>query len=517
MNFLYYLITIGYGNLGSNIQGLSMFMLSTLKVNILEYIILFFVSKVLILFLISCIIFYLAVAFNNSSETIIGIILLTLISFVVYKEIEVNASINLLKYFNLISLININNAYHIYGNLQLGSLLFEKSKILLLLQIIFVILFIFLSIFKYMRSMSIKTKDNVLLSKISNIKIFKKFQINSVFGIEAYKLLFTNKALIIILFFALFLGINYKNGNFNLSSNELFYKSYMEVLEGELTPEKEMIIENSRKEYEDALEQISKIDDLIASGELGIMEGSFAKMPYEDIIATRDIFARVEEKYEYIKTHDEAKFVYDTGYNKIFRLDNKINESDIYLIVVTIVALTGLFVMEYKTGFIHILNATKKGRKITARKKVFASILVGTILYLISIIPEVLSIYKVYGLNSLSSSIISIPYFEALPSRVTILMFLILFYIARYISYIMIILIILYIALKLKNQVFAFITSSSILLLPFLLIALKFIDSCFFPFINLSWIIGSISRIIFIPIIVIIAIFLYNRILKRLE
>ena len=517
MNFLYYFITIGYGNLGATIQSLPMFMLSTIKINVLEYMLLFFTSKILVMFLISCIILYLAVKFNNSSETIMGIVFILLISFLIYKGDYVNSNINLLKSFNLISLVDVNNAYNIYGNLQLGNLLFEKTKTLLILQIIFVILFISLSVIKYVRSMSITTKENILLSKISNIKILKKFQINSIFGFECYKLLFESKALIIILLFGLFLGYNYKNQNFNLSSSELFYKSYMEVLEGNLTPEKELIIENSRKEYENAREQINKIDSLALNGELSIQESNYAKMPYEDILATENIFERTLERYEYIKEHPSAKFVYDTGYNKLFRIDSKMVETDIYLIIVTILSVIGLFIMEYKTGFIHILNATKKGRNITAKRKILATILIGTILYLISITPEILYTLKVYGLNSLSSGINSISYFAKVNSNMPILVYMILFYVVRYVSYIMIIFIIEYISLLLKNQVFAIFTSACLLTLPFILCVLKFTDIVVLPFINLSWIIGESSKIIYLPIMVIIMIFLYNNIVKRLE
>lgn len=517
MNFLYYFFTIGYGNMATTIQSMEMFILSTLKINIGCYLLLFFISKILILFFISCIMFYFTVKFDNSSESIIGIVIILLIDFLFFKGIDLSSNINLLKSFNLISLIDVNNAYSIYDNLQLGSILFEKTFILLILQGIFVVIFLILTIIKYLRSMSITTKDSIILSKLQNIKIFKNIKLSNIFTFETYKLLFTNKVLIIIILFALFLGFNYKNQNFRLSFNESFYKNYMDVLRGDLTLEKETMILNTKNEYIEAEEQLSKIKELMDSGELSIIEGNYAMMSYEDILATREMFMRIEDKYKYIKEHSNAKFVYDTGYNKLFRIDNKMNENDIYLLVVTIISLLGLFTMEYKTGFIHILNATKKGRKITARNKVIATIFIGTIIYAISVIPEIMFTLKTYGLDNLSSSITSLSYFESLPAFITILEYLIIFYIARYVSYIMIILLIEYIALKLKNYVFAFITASSVLLIPFLLNILKFTKTLPFPLINLSWIIGEFQRIIFIPIIVIASIFLYNSILKRLE
>ena len=173
--------------------------------------------------------------------------------------------------------------------------------------------------------------------------------------------------------------------------------------------------------------------------------------------------------------------------------------------------------MEYKTGFIQILNATKNGRKKTARNKVITSIIVCTVIYIISIIPEILGTLKMYGLDNLSDSIISLVVFHSLPAGISILSYLIMFYIVRYISYILLILIVLYISLKLKNMVFAFITSIFVLLIPIIISVLKIAEIKIFPLMNLSIIGSNILAGFFVPTIVIISIFLYNSIVKRLE
>ena len=517
MNFVYYAFSIGYGNLSSTLQSLPLFMLSTLKVNILEYLLLFFLAKFFIHFLIGIIIFYFSVQFNNSITSITGITILILVSFLLMNSIDVNSNINLFRSFNLINLINTNTIYEIYGNLQFGNFLFEKSSILLILEITFIILFISLSIFKYLKSMNITRKENIILSKIRKLKIFKKRGFKSVFAFETYKLLFSNKALLIVILFLCFLIFNYKNQNFSLSFNEAFYKGYMDVLKGDLTKEKENRIRKTRKEYDEAQAKIDEIMELYKKGELTFIEANIAQMPYEDVLATRKLFLRIEEKYEYIKEHPQAKFVYDTGYNKLLRINNKVNENDITVLIVTIISLSSLFIMEYKTGFIHILNTTIKGRKRTARQKIIVSVIMCSFIYIISIIPEILGALKIYGMDNLSSSIISLTYFHGLPSNITILEYLIFFFLTKYISYIMLVLLIEFIALKLKNLVFAFTITIIILFMPILLDALNFVKIGFFPFLNLSWIVTHISSIICFPIIVIITIFLYNNILKKLE
>ncbi len=517
MNFVYYALFVGYGDLSSTLQSLPLFMFSTLKINIFEYLFLFFLTKVLIFFLIGMIMFYFSIHFNHSVTCLISITTLILIDFFLLKTIDVNSSINLFRAFNLIYLVNTNSIYQIYGNLQFGNLLFEKSSILLILQMTFIIFFISLSLFKYLKSMSITLKENRIFSKIRNFKLFKKLGFKSVLAFETYKLLFTNKVLLISLLFLCLLGFNYKNQSFNLSYNEMFYKGYMDVLKGDLTKEKEDRILNIKKEYDEAQAKINEIIKLYEKGEVTFTEASIAQMPYEDILATKNLFSRIEEKYDYIKENPQAKFVYDTGYNKLFRINNKVNENDISILIVTIISLLSLFIMEYKTGFIHILNATVRGRKRTARPKIIVSLLLCSFIYFLSVVFEILNIFKMYGIDNLSSSIISLTYFHDLPSSITILEYLILFLLTKYISYIMLVLLIEFITLKLKNLVYAFTISIIILFIPILLNALNFVKIGFFPFMNLSWIVTHFSSILCLPIVVIIAIFLYNSLLKELE
>ena len=125
----------------------------------------------------------------------------------------------------------------------------------------------------------------------------------------------------------------------------MFYKNYMDILGGDPTPEKETLINYTIEEYDKAEAHLALINKRIENGEITNIEGMILKLPYEDILATREVFKRIEEKYDYIKENPEASFVYDTGYNKLFRVNRDTNENDIYLIIITIIVLTNLFIM----------------------------------------------------------------------------------------------------------------------------------------------------------------------------
>lgn len=516
-NFIYYSITIGFGNIFMTIQSTSTLLLSTFKINILEYLILFFSVKCLYMFLFSFIIFYLALKFYHSSEVLIGLFLLTLFNLLIYKNIDITSKINLFQSFNLLNLMNTFELFRIYDNLRFYSFLLPKTSILIILQVVTIILLILFSFSKYIKQMKHIERENVIWRKIKSMKFIKSLKFNHIFSFEIYKLMFVNKGLIIIILFSLFIGFHFKNQNFNLSYQETFYKNYMDILSGNLNLEKEKLIKNTIKEYEKAEEELFNIQEKVLALELSNVEAMLASQPYEDILATRGVFARIESKYDYIRSHPGSAFVYDTGYYKLFRISQSNYEYDIYLIIVTIISILGIFIMEYKTGFIRILNATKNGRIKTARNKVIATILICTIIYMISIIPEIISVYKMYGLDNINMSITSLEIFHNLPSYISILSYFIAFYIVKYISYILIVLIVLYISLKLKNIVFVFITSLFIFLMPFVLVALKIVQYQVFPLMNLSIIRINFIYLLLIPIIVMMIIFLYNSVVKGLE
>ena len=80
----------------------------------------------------------------------------------------------------------------------------------------------------------------------------------------------------------------------------------MDILSGDLTPEKEVLIQNTIEEYTRANEGLSAINERIEKGEISNIEGRMLSQPYEDILATREIFNRIEEKYDYIKENPKA-------------------------------------------------------------------------------------------------------------------------------------------------------------------------------------------------------------------
>lgn len=467
INFTYYGINIGYGNLNNSLQSLSTFIYSTLQIKIWQYLILFIITKILVFCIISLMILIISSTAKNNASSYIAFIAIFGISFLLYKTIDPISKYNIFKVINIINLIEVNSIYKIYINL---NLLGNMKNVLTLSLYFAIILFIagaFINLYIFNEKRAFNLKESFILNKIRGIAILKPKTSKNLFYNEAYKLLITNKVLIMLALFVVFQVYSFSNNTKTISFNEDIYRNYMQILSGRLTKEKQDFIEEEKEKFEQAELAIQRIEEGVKIGEITKEAALEYKTQYEEILYTKDIFIKVLEQYEYIKTHPNAEFVYDTGYKELLRVNkNAFFETDLYLTIMSIICFTEAIVIEYKTGMIKILNTTPKGRKHTMKNKILICIIVSFIIFITSIIPEMLRTKQLYGFDNIMASITSISAFEMLPIGINILTFIIITYLAKLIVLISITLLVLWITLKLKNTTYSILASSILLLIP---------------------------------------------------
>ena len=81
---------------------------------------------------------------------------------------------------------------------------------------------------------------------------------------------------------------------------------------------------------------------------------------------------------------------------------------------------------------------------------------------------------EIYGFSNVTASITSMSEFSNLPTTISILEYIVIMYMIRFIVFDSIILFILWISFKLKNTTYTILATSSILLIPIILTQLKF-------------------------------------------
>ena len=408
-----------------------------------------------------------------------------------------------------------------YMNLNIMGNMQNVLHLSLFFAIILLFIFGFANSLIFTKRKDLGLTENRLLKRLKSITIIKPKIFTKIFWCELYKMMIINKVLIILLLFTVIQIYSLNNANKNISFSENIYKNYMKTFSGKLTEEKENSILKEQEKFEKAKLAIENIEEKVQNGEISKEEAIRYKEPYNEILSSEEIFLRIIEQYEQIKENPKAEFVYDTGYNELLRVNkNAFIESDVYLIVMAEIAFSVIFVMEYKTGMNKILNTTPKGKTATTKAKIIVCLITGLMIFMISIIPEIIKIGQIYGFDNITASITSLRSFSSLPSGISILGFTIICYLARFIIFISIILFILWISLKLKNTTYTILVASTIMLVPIIVakLGIEFLNIISVDkILNLSKIIlmDSSLKWLYIAIPSVIGIHSYERLLRK--
>lgn len=196
-----------------------------------------------------------------------------------------------------------------------------------------------------------------------------------------------------------------------LGYEHYYFKYTMQSLQGPLNNEKEAFILSEKARFDEAQVKVDTIKAQFERGEISFEAVTSLSKKYENILAKKGAFDAVYERYLYIKKTDNAQFLYDTGYHRLFGMTS-VDEGlagGMKLLAVLILCLCGVFAMEYKTGMYKVLNSTRLGYTTTIRFKLLLSGLTATVIFVCAYLPDLLFIHKYFGLPGLTLPLASIP------------------------------------------------------------------------------------------------------------
>jgi hypothetical protein len=477
-NLIYMSMTTGLGDLSRSVQSIGMFMGSTLQVNVLEYLTIFLCTKFVAYFTVALVIVLISIFAKHPSITYLTATIIFIISIVPYSFIAATSYLNIFKYINLVSFVRTNTLFEMYLNLN-----FFSNPVNLITASFVTIIFIFVLLFianviSFCKKKMLQSGNPPFKKLLDKIRIFRYKPSASVFRHEGYKLLIVNKAAFFIILFIIFQVYSTKDSKLYLSINDCYYKNYMTVLQGSIKPDKEIFLTDEQKKFSDAHAKIATIDALVERGKLTEQQAQAVEAPFVDILAPEQAFKDVLQKYNYVKSHPGTQFVYDTGYNKLFGITpNNDTIADLKLIVMCILCFVAMFSMEYKNGAVRIIGTTPLGRAYTANLKITICIITIIPFFIANYILDLLLINNYYGFSGLLSSISSLQNFSHWPMFISILGYMIIMYLLRFIAGIIAVMVVLAISLKIKKVVYAMLVASLLVITPVILsmLGLKFL------------------------------------------
>ncbi|MCM1179724.1 MAG: hypothetical protein NC347_05685 [Clostridium sp.] len=458
----------GWFDFTAGIQSAATYAAGSLPISILGYILLSVLTKALVLFgtgavlTIFCIVSEIAVLPFLAGAACIGV------SALLYYLIPAGSPLSVFKYMNLIGLMKTENLYGSYLNFNLFQ--YSVARLGLSLGLILIVCVIGtaggLWSFCHMKSFEIRKL------KLPAILPFKPH--TSIWRHEAYKILVTNQAFVILLLFSMLLVYKNASRTYTPSVREQYYQTLMAELEGELTGEKEALILAEQARFEEAMQKIEEIDGMIAAGAISDAAGDSLKAQANMTLAFYSAFQRAEEQYAHIKS-EGGSFVYDTGYLYLFgAMEDAFSVDLLILTIGMILAVSGVPAMEYQSGSQFLIRAAKAGiRKIMVCKTLICS-MAAAVPAIACSVSRICHIASVYPMQGAGADIRSISYFARLPFPMTIGCFVLLFVLSQLVAAMLITLAVIGISLWRKNQVQTVFFALLLLAVPLVLKLLGF-------------------------------------------
>ena len=446
VSLVFFGLSTGWFVPGAGLQSIAAYTESSLSVSILGYVLISVLTKALILFGIGTVLTVFCIGAGVAALPFLAGTGIIGVSALLYYLIPAGSVFSVFKYLSLVGLMKTENIYGGYMNFNLFG--YPVSRLSLSLWLILLICMVGvvggLLVFCRMQSFEVR-------------KMRFPFSVpfhphTNILRHESYKLLITNGALLILLLFAVLSAYQSLSRSYIPSVSEQYYQSIMTELEGELTDEKESLVLSEKARYEEALQKIGQIDEMVSTGELSADAADTLKSQANMTLTFYPAFQRVEAQYDHIKT-DGGSFVYDTGYLYLFGvLEESFSLDFLILSIGVILAVSGAAAMEYQNGSLFLIGATKAGKRKIMLRKVLICSAAAAVLAFVPILCRIYCISTIYPMHSFYAAVQNIPHFSGFAVSMPIVCFVLLFVFSQILSMVLVALLTMAISIWRKNQ-----------------------------------------------------------------
>lgn len=472
VNYIIAGYTYGFGDLFRPIQSVDSFSNCTLRINVLQCLMLHFITKVLVMYLIYTIVNVLSMVGKSKTISYMAFLCILIVSYCLSLFIGDNTSLMCFKYINLISFVDTKNVISHYRNINIFG---EPINYVTCFWIVLLVLLLGLVALNIL----IYSRKKITAYNKSNNSFLSKLKIScgstNVIVHELYKTFVSNKVGIIILVVLLTQLYITISSPIVLSNDEKYQKYYFSYYAGDFNSNTKSKIENQIKKYED---NKKSLDKCMSDYDNGLI----TKEKYEDLFST---YSTIDEDYSNFKKYVIPYYDYLTnqskadksvsvvnynGYCALLGLEGNLsNTYCLALYVLMVICIIPIFTVEYERKSIHLLSSTKLGFKSLVFKKIVCSCIVTALLNLLIYVPYFIRIISSYGINELGTAACSIEELSNISDGLSILNVIIITFAIRLLVSLVITVIISGISLFTKNTIISIIITTLVFVVPLLL------------------------------------------------
>ena len=459
VNLAYCSASFSLGPMNRTIQSVPALMRCTMQITVGQYLFRFLLAKWAGAFVMGLWVMLAALIAKRAAAGWIGALALPLAMYGIRTAIPATSHLNVIKYANMVSLLQTNELLGNYRNL----FWFGNPVSLPLVEWLTAAVFGG-SLFVAFCTVFAKAQLLPAAKHSFALPFSRKTRATSVTHEEGRKLLLMNGAAVFLaafLVFGIYQGVTAES---YIDADEIYYAYYMKHISGPWSEESRDWIRNQRNEFIPMLETQKRVN----SGELS----SDALLAYSSLQQKYSVYQRVVQSNinYYLKENPGAWLVYETGYKKLFGFTGTGDVQDTLLAgLLCALCFSGLFAMERKGGMDEILATTSLGRKHTVKAKLRQSTAVAAVISFGTVLPHLWQVLRDYGLPSLLGPAMSISDLQAVPKFITLSDLLIFWLICRFAACLCMSRITLWLGQKLENLLTALFISAVAYCLPALL------------------------------------------------
>lgn len=420
-NLAYCAVAFGLGPLHRSIQTVPALIRCTLQVNTAQYLVLFLLAKWAAAFVLGLWVLFAALVARRQLTGWLLALLLPLGMYGVRMAVPAAGHWNVLKYANLISLLQTNELLGRYRCLYWFGSPVPLSAVEWSAAVLFGVLFGGLFCLFFARGMlgEAARRTGACLHR-------QKTRATSVWKEEGYKLWRQQGAAVILAAFVAFGVYQGVTAESYINAEEYFYARYLKPVSGPYT-------EESREKLIEMGEEFIPLVQALERAESGKSEDADVVI-LGSLMQKYQVYTRVvsQNVNTYLSRHPQAWLVYDTGYKKLFGLSGSGDVQDaLYAGVLCALCFSGLFAMERRGGMDVVLRCTPRGRRHTVHAKLLQCAILAAAVAAAVCLPHLWQILRDYGLPALFAPAMSIPEFADLPAFVTLAGVLVFWFFCR--------------------------------------------------------------------------------------
>ena len=296
----------------------------------------------------------------------------------------------------------------------------------------------------------------------------------ALFGHEMWKLMVECGGVLVLI---LLLMLNLQEPRYiYYSTEDLYYKNYMETLQGPLTEKTDQFLASEEERFAKIQEELKQLSKLAAEGEISSFELEQLQRLLRSQLNARkvlreQVYPKVERAKQMAAEGKTSWLVYEPGYEYLLGLNPYHDKTGAaaMLIAGILLGFANFYPMETTSGMLPLLNVYKQGRGNTARCKLTITAMLTVLMFLIAQIPDYWYLIRNYGFPMLNAPMCSLDAFTGWSDGISILGGILIFEGLRLMTALSVMGIVMAVSLWTKNQIVTMSASAGVILLPLLM------------------------------------------------